>query len=52
MFFDKAKDINADFINMNDEQKSLFVLSNPEIAKLAAKTCYNILLTRFDKLYH
>jgi hypothetical protein len=52
VLFDKAKDINADFINMNDEQKSMFVLSNPEIAKLTAKTCYNILLSRFDTLYH
>jgi septum formation inhibitor-activating ATPase MinD len=33
VLFDKAKDINSDFINMNNEQKSMFELSNPEIAK-------------------
>jgi hypothetical protein len=38
LLFDKANDISAYFIYMNDE-KSMFVLSNPETAKLTAKTC-------------
>jgi hypothetical protein len=34
----KAKKINADFVNMNDEQKSMLALTNTEIAILTAKT--------------
>jgi hypothetical protein len=49
---DKAEEIKADFVNMNEEQKCMLTLTNIEIAILNAKTCYNILVTRFDTLYH
>lgn len=51
VLFDKAKDINVDFDDMDDVHKCMFVLSNVEIAKLTAKTCFNMLKVRFNTLY-
>ena len=51
LLYNQAKEINEEFSNMNDEQKCMFLLSNSEIARLSAKTCYYILQARYDILY-
>lgn len=49
----QAKNSNGQIpiVNMSDEQKYVFILSNTDIAQLTAKTSYNIVQIRFDTLY-
>ena len=44
--------IENDFMNMSDEQKLVFLMSNEKIFRETARTCYWILVHRNDILYH
>ena len=52
VLFDKAKEIDANFDSMSDENKFIFLLSNDDIVRLTAKTLFLILKTRTDTLYN
>lgn len=48
---EKARNIRPDFVDLSDEDKLVFILSNIDIVKVTAKTCYNILQLRYNILY-
>jgi len=41
-----------EFVNLGDEDKLIYILSNNDIVKLTAKTCYNMLQLRYNILYN
>lgn len=47
----KARNIRPEFVDLSDEDKLVFILSNNDIVKVTAKTCYNILQLRYNILY-
>ncbi|MES9880789.1 MAG: reverse transcriptase family protein [Sedimenticola sp.] len=49
--FEEARGIIANFDELSVDEKVAFILSNPNIAKLSAKTCSLILNKRRDTLY-
>ena len=49
--FDKAAQINTNFLNMGTIDKFIFLFTNAEMIKLCAKTCFQILQKRHDILY-
>ena len=50
--FESAIAINVDFNGFNDTEKLCFILSNSELCRMSAKTCYNILCLRRSILYN
>ena len=50
--FNYACDMNSVFNDLDDEQKLSFILSNCDICRISAKTCYEILQQRRILLYH
>ena len=51
VLYQKAADSSGTFIHLSDNEKMCFVLSNREISKTSAKTCYEILNRRRTLLY-
>ena len=51
LLFDKARKVNINFDAINDEEKLKFLFSNPDMIRISAKTCCNILKTRNNTLY-
>ena len=47
----KACGINANFVNLCDQDKLIFVLADENMIKVSAKTCFMILRTRNNLLY-
>lgn len=48
----KALTVNPTFNRLSDEEQMYFLLSNKELSRISAKTCYNILQTRMFYLYN
>ena len=49
--YNHACNINPNFNDFSDCDKLIFILSNPDICRISAKTCYTILCHRRDLLY-
>ena len=47
----KACEVNNNYVNLCDQDKLIFVLSNEDMLKVSAKTCFMILKTRNNLLY-
>ena len=51
ILFDKARKVNLNFDTINDIEKLKFLFSNPDMIRITAKTCCNMLTTRNNTLY-
>ncbi len=50
--FNHAFDVSNDFLNFNDCQKLCFILNTPTLYNISALTCFNILMSRRQEIYH
>lgn len=51
LLYNQAQVITDGFIHINDEQKCMFILSKPDIARLTTKSSYRAIQVRYDTLY-
>ena len=51
ILIEKVVEINQQFLNLSDSEKFTFMFNHPDLIKILAKTCCNILKVRNNLLY-